>query len=309
VSAYVAGQSALSISKEFGLSWQTVIRRVSEIGIPIRRTGRVPPNELALPPETAARFRELVDGLLLGDGSIDRHGVLRLGQSVRHEEWVLGVKEDLEALGVPARVGYGGPTISKLDGRVIKSRGSVYVYTPTFKETKEQRVRWYDGDVKRVPADVVLTPTSVALWFCGDGTNFGDGLLSFCTDSFFEVDIDRLIMCLRRDFGVRATKSRAGLSSAGVLQHHINLCRRDDCVLIKEAVSSLIPSVFSYKLRGIRPAIPKGRALRRLTERQVLMIRSRHSSGESATHLGREYGVSNVTIANIVRRKIYRDVL
>jgi len=41
----------------------------------------------------------------------------------------------------------------------------------------------------------------------------------------------------------------------------------------------------------------------RLTAKQVRQIRQRHEDGESASALGREYGVSHVQILNIVKRK------
>jgi len=46
----------------------------------------------------------------------------------------------------------------------------------------------------------------------------------------------------------------------------------------------------------------------KLTERDVLDIRTRHSSGETYTSLGRKYGVYYTTISKIIERKTWKHV-
>jgi transposase len=48
---------------------------------------------------------------------------------------------------------------------------------------------------------------------------------------------------------------------------------------------------------------------RKFTPEQVVEIRDLHLNGATQPAIGKQYGVSKVTIHNIVHRLIYKDVL
>jgi hypothetical protein len=65
----------------------------------------------------------------------------------------------------------------------------------------EQAIRWYQGKGKktRIPKDVRITPTSIMLWYLGDGSfNYDQirhcSLLRLATCSFFPEDIDYILI-------------------------------------------------------------------------------------------------------------------
>jgi hypothetical protein len=308
VSAYIGGHSALSIAETFDLSLHLVLDRLRKAKVRIRRTNREPVPALNLGATQHERLVEIIDGLLLGDGSISQPGVLRLGQSIIHEEWVRQVQVWLKQTGVDARIGNQPARVCKIGEHLAVGKGSVFVYTRVFAEFKQQRARWYPVGKKRIPNDVRLTPYSLALWLCGDGSNRQGGLLSFSTNGFLRTDLDHLIARMRQEFGIHMFKCRSGRTVSGRQTFHLVVGRRDDCCIIKSLVEPFVPSVFAYKLHDIRPAIPRGRALRQFDDDQIRAIRQRHANGETATGLGRVFGVSNVTIANIVEQKIYREI-
>lgn len=302
---YLAGMSALQLAQRESCSLNVVLQRLREAGVRIRSAGeRHTVKELRLSLSKEARFKEIVDGLLLGDGCINSAGVLQVPQSVRRAGWLRDISRLCSDLGVacgvtPARV---PKHAAYIKGRPIRGGAHRTFYAHTYKETKAQRLRWYPHGAKRVPRDLVVTPLSVALWYCGDGTGSKNGTMEFCTQGFPRADVCKLARRLTETFQVHAY---VGQAPDGPV---VRIDRRDDAFKIKRLISSFIPRCCGYKLKHIRPAIPRGRALRRLTSTQVQRIREAHGRGATAAALGRHYGVSKVSIINIVNRKIYRDV-
>lgn len=298
------GMSALQLSKRERCSINTVLQRLREAGVIIRPAGeRHTTKELKLSRQERAKFLEIVDGLLLGDGSINVAGALQVNQTLTHAPWL----EQISALCTEVRLKNGiTPTrkrkASRIRGRLIQGKSVRTFYAHTYEETKAQRLRWYPKGTKCVPEDIVLTPLSVALWYCGDGTGAPNGTMWFSTCDFTESEVQRLARSLSETFCVQATACR---SKDGPL---LALYRRDDCVRLLASIRKHIPECFHYKFKHIRAAIPRGRALRRLTPSQVQRIRVLEASGISARELGRQYGVSNVSILNLVSRRTYQDV-
>jgi hypothetical protein len=305
IAAYQAGASALELSRRYGCSLNVVLSRLREAGVCIRPAGkRHTVKKLGLSLSKVPRFKEIVDGLLLGDGCINKAGVLQVAQAVRRVGWLRSIMRlcsDLEiACGItPARA---PKRVAYIEGRAVRGGDSRTFYTHTYEETKEQRIRWYPRGTKRVPHDLVVTPLSVALWYCGDGTGSKNGTMEFYTQGFARVDVRRLARRLTETFHVHAY---VGQVTDGPV---IRIDRRDDAFKIKQLIKAFIPRCGLYKLRHIRRAIPKGRVLRRLKPLQVRRIREAHGRGVTGSSLSRRYGVSKVSISNIANRKIYRDV-
>lgn len=304
VSDYEGGMSALALSKREGCSIGVILSRLREAGVEIRAAGqRHTTKELLFSSPEADRFQEFVDGLLLGDGSINKAGALQLNQRIACAEWLQDLSEHCEEMGVAN--GITPPRKRKpsfIHGRKVQGKAVSTFYTHTYKETKEHRLRWYPDDTKRLPEDLVVSPLSVAFWYCGDGTGAKTGTMSFATHSFTDEEVETLAQKLSDTFGVRASRGQA---RDGPI---LGIYRRDDSMRIKTAIEKYVPKCFSYKLQHVRAAIPRGRALRRLTPTQVRQIRKSHAKGVSAAELGRRHGVSNVSIINAVSRRTYKDV-
>lgn len=302
---YLRGESALSLAKEAGLSLNLVLRRLREHGVVIRQKGREPIRTLGLNPNDYAMFLEIVDGLMLGDGSILKDGILRLEQTIRRGEWVHHVAGLLRSIGVSCKVADRGPTDShsRIKGRVIPHNGSTIMWSLTYQDMKDQRARWYPEGKKIVPRDVVLTPVSVALWFCGDGTSDkSTGTLSFCTNGFTRPDVEFLGDRLGKTVGIHTTTTHSET------QPILRVCRRNDAVRIRDFMGNHVIPLFHYKFQGLHPANPKNFDKRTLTPDQVLEIRKMSQEGHTAMSLGRRFGTSNVTIGRIVSGCIYKEV-
>src|SRR5690625_6051648 len=110
-------------------------------------------------------MKKLLDGLLLGDGSLDFRGQgARYRHTCKHREYVELIRSEMESYGVKFTAtiyekpnGYGTGV-----GYQIYSR-NYYFFTENYS-------RWYTKDKKKiVPLDLILTPESVKHWYIGDG--------------------------------------------------------------------------------------------------------------------------------------------
>jgi len=134
---------------------------------------------------------EVIDGALLSDAGITSpyvasHLVMALS-GAEHIDWLHAVRAALSALDVDVCVGH-PRLLSRID-----SWGRHYTYC--YMKTKASRfinyehVRWYVEGRKEVPGGLVITPTSLAHWFTGDGNSHRDTrscsiTVSLCTQSY-----------------------------------------------------------------------------------------------------------------------------
>ena len=299
---YEGGENASRLARRHGCSVNVILHRLREAGATIRMVGRRTPMVLGLSSVNHEALLEIVDGLLLGDGSLDRSGPLRLTQCVRRAAWPRQVRRMLMEIGVPAKIIQTQPRTFWIGNQERRSNGHTIVYTPAFAELKSQRTRWYPSGKKIVPADIRITPLSVSLWFCGDGSYAKTGVLQFCTQGFTRRDIDRLCLLLKKIVGIRST--RYSTPNGDI----VAINRRDDAVLLRNFMGKHVSKLFAYKLRYVRSAIPKGRNLRVLTDDQARLVLRLRASGTINAELARKFGVSKTTIGLIVKRRLYKDV-
>lgn len=297
---YLCGESAAQLAREYKANIWSVLSRIRAAGIRVRSNKEQNEKRLNLTQSQRRLFLALVDGILLGDGSIDPKGCLRLEQANRRRGWldqVVGLLSELEA---DSRLIKIPPRTRTLEGRVVRSGGGCLLYMPCYVELQEQRKRWYPRGVKRVPKDVDLSPCSLAHWFAGDGTYDTSGSLFLCTDGFLKKEVVRLAHELSA-LGVRATC----ISGRRPSQFKVAILRRDDAQLFKDVIAEYLPACCFYKLRYVRPRLTyeaRSRAHRKYsdtTERKVVAARSR---GLSLSALAFKFGIRQSTVQNIVRR-------
>jgi len=303
VSRYEEGASAASLGRDFGVSTWTVLNRLRGAGIRIRSNKEQNEKRLDLDEVQQRRLVEIVDGLLLGDGSIDPKGSLRIEQTQDHLGWFDSIQQALGSVGAVSRRTPVAPRVRFIKDHEAHGKGGAVFYTPCYVELQEQRQRWYPKGKKRVPEDVLLTPLSIAYWFCGDGSYDKPGSLVFYTNSFFKKETERLARGLTK-LGVRARCRPVG-------QHRyrewkIHILRRDDALRLRELMGDHVPECFQYKFVYVRAAIPPGSTTAKLTFTQAQEIRERTKNGETQTALAKEFGVSQTAIRQIVRGKVHK---
>ncbi len=302
IDKYNQGYSALSIANEFGVSCGLVTDRLKEQNIKLRTTQRQLYNYLCFDKIETEEFLSINDGLMLGDGNITVDNSLHLSQCKKRLEWLYQVRLLIKNLGITSSIIETKPTQSVYKDRVIKNNGSYILFTKAYAEIREQRDRWYPEGIKIVPKDIFLSPLCLAMWLSGDGTCTDTGLITFCTNGFDQQSIDLLCKKMSQTYGVFPAVYESGDGPI------ISFNRRNDSLVIKNAVEPYLEKCFNYKIKEIRAALPKGFYLRKFLDSQIREIRNLYKTGMSYTDLGVIFGVSKVTISNIVNNKIYKNV-
>jgi hypothetical protein len=299
VREYKKGRSASSLAREFKVSVWSVIERLRSAGVKVR-----PPEEQNaryLKKSSAEfTFREVVDGILLGDGQVDPKGILHLDQSNVRKGWAKQVKDHLEKTGCSSKLLPIPPRIRVIEGRKVTSKPATHLYTPSYREMHAERKRWYPNGFKEVPRDLRLTPLVLNHWFCGDGTYNTNGHLTICTNDFWEADIDFLVERLAADLDVYSCKGNTGREG----QFIIRFDRHDETMKLKAILDPIIPKCCRYKLRFVRSK----KRMRRFSDKQVLEIRKRRVRGETLFSLAKKFKVSASAISNIANGKVYKEV-
>lgn len=195
---------------------------------------------------------EVIQGCLLSDGSLvkpNAGGLARFSMDLSgsdHIDWLFLIKDALTVLGIPV-----SDTYPKVAERT--SRGKPY--TECFLQSRmntlllEMYLEWYDGGMKRIPANLFLTPIVIANWFMGDGSSsyHTNGVLTakFATNSYSVEDVLRLANMLM-DYGVAARINRDGLSG-----YYMTTSARSSVTRLMELVKPHMVPSYSYKVKEV----------------------------------------------------------
>jgi len=242
VRLYLTGLSIRQVANRTGWSWGRVRARLLRAGV-TRPSGLAVHLARANDLRVTTRLRSLVDGLLLGDASIEagyHTGRLRISQSGDRQKWVPLLQTQLLELGVISRlrIKSGGEVI--IHGKACLRKQSTVLTTLAYQWFLEQRQRWYPDGEKVVPQNVDLSPVSLAAWVCGDGNRVCQGYrIEFCTDGFPPINVLWLAKELKDRFGWLPTVTN---------RNRIQIGHQADRDTLVSLIRSLVPDCFQYKL-------------------------------------------------------------
>lgn len=188
-----------------GKSW----KKVSRTGFNLRKNIQI--NNL---PILTEHQTEIINGSLLGDGSIKfthGHCCFRKSQSIVNLEYLQDLSSNLEPYSNKSLYQFLRPNIIHNNcGKIIG-----YDISKHFKYCEYYSIchkvfdlfgdKWYKKNqqnefifenkhrIKIVPKNLNLTPLTLAIWFCDDGTNWDKhGRATFCTNGFNKECVDFL---------------------------------------------------------------------------------------------------------------------
>jgi Mor family transcriptional regulator len=302
IRAYKAGESASSLARRFKANLSTILDRLRKARVRIRTRAEQKERRLNLDSTQTKKLRTIVDGLLLGDGSIDPRGSLHIGQAPIRQGWLKEIAERLAALGATSKIVSMQPRDGVIRGRKIRSSGGYRLYMPAYIELKAERARWYPKGTKRVPVDMSFDSIALAYWFCGDGTYDKQGALFFCTNGFLKKEV---VWLARRLTGLGIT-ARCKLHVHG--QWQVVITQRDAAVRLKDYIRDHVPECCAYKFQHVRAAIPRGSLQAKLSAQQAAEVRTRCAVGEKRRALAAEFGVSKTTIYKVIHGEVHREL-
>lgn len=153
-------------------------------------------------------MKEFLDGLLLGDGNLNKqkhtqHAHLRIGQKYKEcaDFFVKPFDVYEPSYSIQKR---NNIQLNKFNGtdKPFKIYISHYYWTKSHPDFTAQYYRWYIegsewGSKKHVPEDVKITPSSVLIWYLGDGTldRFKKyPTARFCTNGFLASEVAHILV-------------------------------------------------------------------------------------------------------------------
>jgi len=128
-------------------------------------------------PELSSYQKELVKGMVMGDGCIthrDANRNPRLKIEMVNKRFLEWFNNQMGILTTDVRkVEYSQKRIdyynNSMEGRKFENRSDVYRLHSRGSPELQELADWYSSGKKRFPDDLKLTPTSLKIWYVGDG--------------------------------------------------------------------------------------------------------------------------------------------
>lgn len=257
--------------------------------------------------------KEVVVGSLLGDGWLqgrDRYNwtFCKKQKSTRKEylDWHFSVLGDLScSLALKEE---------KLKFECYKSHdkiSSCYLFsTHANKEFTDMAQRWYKKEngkfvcnewgqkIKVVPDDLVLSPVSMAVWFCDDGTNSVEHRTAVIyTDGFTKKECNFLSDKIFDTFSISTTVH----TSRG--KPVIRISAKDYVNFIEIIKPHVVWPCFKYKVESRAPKFGEQHHKAKFSDADVENIKKLCENGIKQSHVAKQFGVSKTCICNILKGK------
>jgi hypothetical protein len=187
--------------------------------------------------------REILIGSLLGDAHLEKQSTkiarLKIEHAIAQKDYVMWKYSQWKDWVLTP------PQIKQKSNRNGSISTNIWFNTISHEELNRFWEMFYDGKRKIVPANLILTPLVLAVWFMDDGSRKSRECrgLYLNTQSYWSVEVDMLRQFLLRDFGLYTTLRQ---QSDG-LQIYIPASETPKFTRI---VSPFVVASMAYKLPG-----------------------------------------------------------
>lgn len=184
------------ISKIIGCTRHTVSNYLKYYKVPIKKQGTwlIITNSNGI-----IDNKEVIEGLMLGDGHIEKRGRSHNPRLIIHQkqkEFVDFLRNEISP--TSKTVFHKGNSSRLKCGRLIPAAYSYFCKTKASPILKSYHNEWYKNKQKILPENLILTPTNVLHWFMGDGSAYfrkkdKNGEIKFSTNNFTESEVNVLV--------------------------------------------------------------------------------------------------------------------
>ncbi len=191
---HAEGKSLAEIARMYATNTGTVHRVFTRFGIQRRKPGEAADEVATKSVALSASFAELIEGELLGDGSLRRYKNGAIFQyTSKYYDYAMWLTEQFEGEGIEC---------SEVTEHQRDAGNVVFNFqTLAYKELGDLYDKWYDASArKRLPEGFKLSPIALRQWFIGDGSNVTESKAKYisCYTAFSSDDKDRLKTMLER---------------------------------------------------------------------------------------------------------------
>jgi hypothetical protein len=192
--------------------------------------------------------KELLIGLILGDGHIDRsndRSFITMEQTTKHSDYMFYIYRLLVDSGVSL---YPMKYYSRSDKRYNSINESIYFKSYNLANLNFLADMFILNHTKVIPSNIKdwLTPISLAHWICGDGQLVKKGGITLCTDNYTLDEVEILIHGLKYKFDADCSiHKKKGKSNKIYYRIYIKKTSFD---AIKPLIKEHIHESFLYKL-------------------------------------------------------------
>lgn len=161
------GMPQWKIAKSLGVSIDVVRRCMDEYNIERRIHKRLPKYK---PIAFTEKQYDYLQGAMLGDGCLSNH---KSGKGNSDFSYLSKSKQHCEFVAEPfSEILLKGGVVEKsyFDHRTNKTYQRCFFRTQMNVSFTKERMRWYRGNKKHIPKDLVLTPNICLIWYIGDGS-------------------------------------------------------------------------------------------------------------------------------------------
>lgn len=285
---YMKNHSNKEAAAHFGVSTSTIERRLRRLGLRYYdlKYGN-------LPTELNDAQKEIITGTLLGDATINgKCYYYAFTQHLSKQDYVDHIANALSPFTISCK------QIHRSDQSL-----SYHMRTITSHIFKDLRSLWYKDKKKRIPREIVITPRTLAHWYCDDGYLLAKRKrIELATNGFSVEEIDMLAFFLRRDLAIKAGVHRDH-GRRPILRVH----PRSFFDFIEVVKPYVIWKSLAYKLdTSETPKTREGWGANKLSKEQVAEIRRLYDTDlYSQRCLAKMFGVSIRNINLIVNNKIH----
>lgn len=178
--------------------------------------------------------KQVLDGHLLGDGSIERrgnrNGTFRIVRSLLDQQYLWWSSSIFKQYHTPKSVSKGVVH----DNRTNKNYYNIKFRSMSHEYFTKEYYRWYPNNKKVVPNDLVLTPLTTAVWFADDGCvsppkdklNKLRFSLKIATHGFSNDEVHFLSDLINDAIGVRFSICKENTEQSTLRLHRTNDCRQ-----------------------------------------------------------------------------------
>jgi len=299
--------SKSAVIQHFRRSWGSIEGKALKLGLN-RPRGKRTKQLKNYPPLSECQI-QLIEGSLLGDGWMSKHGhgknssfaKEQTSRSREYLEWHYQVLQPYSS-----NIHDRKERVMNWGNRVTKTQ-SCHFYTCNHFVFNEMRDKWYPNNKKVIPKNLKLSPLALATWHCDDGSNDAKTRRIFLNTQGFTFDeCEYLIDLLQCQMGIASSINKNRKKPT------IYISMKSYSDFIEIVKPHIIVDCMQYKCTELDYAFNEKQYTKEYrpwtNEETVKSICKMYHEGYTVKDLSLRFDMNNSVISNILKGKTYKNI-